>query len=819
MQFLKKHFLFVFYLIFSFGIALIAHRELLFNLFNYGRHWDWTFFSFIPMYERYIHNFYYVINNNGAGTYGAIGFSDYLVKLIIIIIGTLLPSAPVPLINKTFVFVVLPVIASIGVWSLTQSIARRSDQVTTHERLLAFFGNLFYTFSLPFMYELHGGALNRMVSIALLPYVFALLFRSITTARSYPYLIAIALISTLLDVTNIFYISVCVLLFIMIAERPLFKKIYEFTVYGVSLALVNAYWLYAIVISKTINPVELSAQRKTPIDVLQNYSVPFKQLILATSTPHNLIEIAYQHYWIRYLPSIMVYLITLYAVWYVAKHKQRTAPKLTLVAIATYIITTVITSGTYSIGNIYFGLYQIPFLGFIQNSVRFTTNSILSLYILFIVLLTQSRLSAHTYLQVIIGCCSLLWVGFLVVNPGLVRQTYEQSIRHTLPGTRPVNNEIGSLYHPDSELLERLEHDYYLGNILPVPSAISPYFEHNVYPTTSQGSHTEVEFDKNMIQTSGGSSIYETYFRSLIKQKRYIELLQRFSVQYIWQTGNSIYTEPEHDFDHLNNTMLAALLKKLGINNRTVASRRSQTQLITIPLQFLLPIITIQNGIDTTSVHLEMRKVNETKYIGIIHNAPSEFTLVLTRLFYPGWKLEFFDAPQSAVIPKSLLTAYRVIPHSEQTQATKEELEVLIKKGFITSIGDGKVQWLHYHTYDNGIQRTIRSMPVMVGYISKSIHGTIQNENLPDFTTTSLHNKHTPATDHARINGYMNGWNVHRSDVCSQVRCRKSGTQLAFALSFEPQEAYQVMVLFSAGSMVALLTLVIILFRRASHEN
>ena len=133
MRLIIKHLWFACYLLCSIVLSFVAHRELLFNSLNYGRHWDWTFFSYISMYVRYIQTFFYVINNNAVGSYGAIGFSDFLLKSMIVFIGKSLPSVSLTLINKATVFVGLPLLASVGMWILTKNIFRKTqiDQFTT----------------------------------------------------------------------------------------------------------------------------------------------------------------------------------------------------------------------------------------------------------------------------------------------------------------------------------------------------------------------------------------------------------------------------------------------------------------------------------------------------------------------------------------------------------------------------------------------------------------------------------------------------------------------------------------------------------------
>ena len=678
---------------------------------------------------------------------------------------------------------------------------------------------MYYTFSLPFIYELHGGALNRMVSVALLPYVFALLVSSHMSKNTTSHVIAISLMSMFLDVANIFYISACVLIVIALDTKSIPEKMKNVVVYSLSLLAVNSYWLYSIIISRTINPVELSLLRKTTVEVLRNYSVPFKQLLLSTSTPHNLIEIAYHDYWIRYIPSIIVYFVLVWAVWVISQRKPQRSARFGLIAIGIYVFTTIIVSGTYSIGNIYYALYQIPFLGFIQNSVRFTTNSILAHYILLTSLLTISGLASRKSVMILFGVCSTMWIGFLAMNPGVIGLTYEHSIEHTPPNIRRVNNEIGSLYEQETELITQLEHDRLLGNILPIPSSISPYFENNHYPITSQGSDTEVKFEKAIIQTTGGGSFYDAHFRTLLKEKKYRTLIEHYAVEYLWLTGNSVFAEKEHYYDHLSKSMVGDLKKQLLVPATASVQLNTHQSLVRIPQSYRTPIVAATNEKDMTDLHIEFRKINEAKYVGVIHNAPDAFTISLKKLYYPGWKLYFVDALHPVPIQPDLLRRYNVLPHNEDTQVSMNELKKLIQNKHVTTIGTGGPRVLQYHTFRAGREFLSKSVPYEIDFISQPLRGVVQNENLMDFSAISKHTVPVPEELHRRIYTYANAWTMHKKDICTVVYCGQTNSELYFVISFLPQVEYQYAVIFSGISCLSLLLVVIYLNRKNRYES
>jgi len=207
-MFKRNTFFFIGYLFLTIGLSALLHRDVLFNSFNFGRHWDWSFFSFIEMYQNYVQSFFYVIGNDALGTYGSITINDFVVKASIILLQSIFSFISIPILNKIVVFVLFPVVTSWGIWSLVKAV----DEYTQinnrlHLFLIAVFANLLYTFSLPVIYDLHGGALNRQVSTVVLPFFFAYIYRYLKEERSYKYLIFSGALSIFLDIANMFYVS------------------------------------------------------------------------------------------------------------------------------------------------------------------------------------------------------------------------------------------------------------------------------------------------------------------------------------------------------------------------------------------------------------------------------------------------------------------------------------------------------------------------------------------------------------------------------------------------------------------------------------
>lgn len=818
MLFLRRNYLFITYLIFSLVVSILAHREVLFNPFNFGRHWDWSFFSYLPMYEKYIQNFFYVINNNANGTYGAIGFSDFIVKLGLIGLARLLPDISLAIINKVTVFILFPLVSSAGIWKLTSLVFRKENEsnITLTKLGIALFANSIYTFSLPYIYELHGGALNRMVSISIMPFIFATLYVLFKTRNPTPYLLIVSLLTLLLDVTNIFYVSLCVGLLIILKKSTLVEKLNRFVVFTISLLFINAYWLFALFIGQTIDILEISTQRRLPIDVLRNYSTPFKQLLLSTSTPHNLIETTFGDNWVIYIPSILLFTILFYCLKKISLRLNPPLLNLTFFAVFIYITTTLLASGTYSLGNLYLALYQLPFLGFIQNSVRFSTNVLLSLYFLVAIFISQTMDLKNKFLLFLFYGGTVLWIVFLVMNPGFIRMTYDKSSSNTPQNVRVVNNEIGALYEPDNSLMSVLENNKFLGNLLPIPSTISPYFEDNYYPRTSQGSDTEIEYEKPILQTYGIGTKYEEQLRKIHKKKDFRQLLEDYSVEYVWDTRNSVYTEKDHQYDHFTHKSLTAMLRSspdLLLNDHPGIP----TLYSTSP-QYLKPIIRISSQKEIPETYLEIKKINETKYLGVIHNPPEFFSIELAKYYYPGWKLRFYSQPKFTNSSASLISTYKILPNNERTQATTLELRSMYDKKLVSTLGDGTQKILQYHTFENGVQRLSRAVPFKIGYISRPIRNTIQNENLSEKLWNDTTRIDAPDSSHTFTRSYTNTWKINREDIAYRTNYSLNDTRMYFTIEFDPQRTYEKALLFSIVFLIITSIVIFINIRKIRNE-
>ncbi len=818
----KIIFFFTLYFLLTIGLSTLIHRDVLFNSFNFGRHWDWTFFSFIEMYQNYVRSFFYVIGNDALGTYGSISAGDFIVKGSIILLHYAFGFIPLAILNKIVVFVLFPVISSLGIWHLVRTIGRYIPVKNEfYFFIITLFTNLLYTFSLPVIYDLHGGALNRQISTVALPFFFAYIYRYLKEERSSKYLVWCAALSIFLDISNIFYISVIIAMVVLLKSSSLYAKMKDFSAYAVALFFVSAYWLQSIFLSQAINPAQILSERRLNIDVLKSYSVPFKQLLFLTSSPHNLIETVFKNNVLIYLPALIAIIIILWQIRILSKQAQKNNYVEMVVALCIYIFTSILVSGTYSVGNIYLLLYSFPFLGFIQNSVRFAPNLSLALIFCLLIVLLQNSYYKNRRLLGIISVTMVLWLSFLVINGNLIEKTYTETTKQSSQRPFVLNNEIGSLYKSDPSLLERLEGDKFIGTIVPIPSLTSPIFVNNVYPRTSQGSDTEVEYGKGLLQTSGNTAPAEKYIRSQLTLPSPSMPLQTMNIQYVWINENYMYEDKINLKNHFSNKWLTTILN--GRDTPLEKDKRLST-LYKVKNEHLTPVIFADTAEKTKAdrpeknMVVEYKKINDTKYLLVVHNPMPVFNLVLNKQFYPGWKASVVQSDQAAEsFPQVDTGTYKVLKPNESTQATVSELKDFIDRGYISSLGDRSEKIMQFHTYKNGLRILSGENRFTIDFVSKMFKNSIQNDNLVE-SDLSTERVQIPDANHAIFNTYANSWTIDMTKLCTAQPClNQNDHSLTILLEFKSQTTYQYALFISGVSILVCFLIYLDVFKKR-HE-
>ncbi|MBF0554271.1 MAG: hypothetical protein HQK96_06870 [Nitrospirae bacterium] len=131
--------------------------------------------------------------------------------------------------------------------------------------------------------------------------------------------------------------------------------------------------------------------------------------------------------------------------------------------------------------------------------------------------------------------------------------------------------------------------------------------------------------------------------------------------------------------------------------------------------------------------YIEFRKINPTKYRIRVHRAKNSFPIIFSESFSDGWRAEivpFKRNLQSCALDN--LLNYKILEGNDEDQATADHLRSFVDKGLVTYIGDGiPKKREHYRYLSNGRKELTHVEQYTIDFISKDIHGTIQNDNLP----------------------------------------------------------------------------------------
>ena len=151
----------------------------------------------------------------------------------------------------------------------------------------------------------------------------------------------------------------------------------------------------------------------------------------------------------------------------------------------------------------------------------------------------------------------------------------------------------------------------------------------------------------------------------------------------------------------------------------------------------------------------------------------------------------------------SMLSQYNILDGNTEDQATTVELRTFINKGWITTLGDGKVKEIKHQKWEGDREKLDYVEKYNIDFVSKNFQDTIQNDNLPagniyeTWLATKIHRPQTtdnrqPSTDktqwyenvfnfaqnkkvmqipdenHVIVNGYANSWNINPKNICEE---------------------------------------------------
>ena len=207
---------------------------------------------------------------------------------------------------------------------------------------------------------------------------------------------------------------------------------------------------------------------------------------------------------------------------------------------------------------------------------------------------------------------------------------------------------------------------------------------------------------------------------------------------------------------------------------------------------------------------IEFRKIAPTKYRLRIHRAPAVYPLVFAESFNPGWKVYPGNGIKSWEVPgpQAVLRQYRVLDGNASSQADSTELSAYLSKGFVTALGDLNEKHLPHRKWENDREKLDYIEHYFIGFVSKYLNGTIQNNNLPSGPVRETWGiKALPEENHYKVNFYANAWIIKAGELCAgdpdACKINSDGTyDYELVVEFLPQKYFIV------GLVVSLATLI-----------
>jgi hypothetical protein len=764
------------------ALSLFIHSSIIFNGYNYGRHWDWSFYSTPSQYEHYVRRFFSSINENSLGYYDVLstGLSEFFVKSGILILYKILTQIGVPItipvLNKLTVFVFFSFISSIGIWFLTKNIYKANKKLFY---FIVSYLNLIFSFSLVVLFDLHGGALNRQISTILFPWFFLFVYEYITRESQKQRLLALlkcVVVVAFFDVSNIFFAGVVFFCAIAITKQTLWKKCQLGLIFAFGVLLVNFYWLHSFFIPSTNTLNVVLSERRFDFQALAGYSSTFLQTLTFTNTPQNLIQKTFAQNLVIYIPFLTLFFLTL-----LNFLRAKKINALIFFSFFIFLFSTILVGGVYGFASVYEFMYQLPFFGFIRGAVRFAPNA--SLVIVFIFLCSleytdKTKLNGLQYIVMGLGFAS--WFLFL----GSHRNLFEIITKQVT--NDDVNNSTGALYTYDPTIENFINNDDSTYYVLHQPSWLSPIFTQNVFPKTSQGSITENNFRTGILYTfiftQNGNSVIQSFSRS----KDLNGLYSIANIKYVWENSETKAYKP--------------------IERAAFVGRRNynKSQIKEVPKGAFLPRIYIPTQVNTTNIPLAyaytaLEDITATHSAAVLfeqqneHNIQDfEFNKVLDNR--PVVEFKKFNANEYRVKVSQAQSSFPLVLSSSYHR-----------------------EWVAKITEPSPTTRIFEP--------SEWIANSVENNSLPNIKWSDRFSQlnEVPTDHHVLLNGYANGWIVNPSKLCKvSAKCQETenGYDFDLLIVFRPQYFFVFSLAISITTLIVLISyLTFVQFKSHLHDK
>lgn len=204
---------------------------------------------------------------------------------------------------------------------------------------------------------------------------------------------------------------------------------------------------------------------------------------------------------------------------------------------------------------------------------------------------------------------------------------------------------------------------------------------------------------------------------------------------------------------------------------------------------------------------LEYKMIDPTKYRVRVHGASAIFPLVFSESFHNGWQA-YLTKTDNPRLKLQNLDEYRVFDGNDEGQASKGDLFNLIRNGEVSTLGDGEEKTIISNKWRDRKEKVDDVKRYKIGYVSKNIQGSVQNDNLSDgnfFETWSK--KPLEKKYHLMVNGYANSWMIDSAALCgdNDLCSKKPDGSYDFELVIEfwPQKLFYVGLLISISTILA----------------
>ena len=784
-----------------FLFSCLVLRSLIFSSYEgIGHNWDWGFPAMQPMFER--------INELSEYSWNGFGLGKELNLQAHFAVNEIISWSGAILGTKWAVVLLIFSTLTISFFSFKPLL----DFLSGRKSDLHYLPSVLYAFS-PFLFnEIIGGSWYMWVSYAFAPVLFLNLIRYVHFRRLKHltgYLLAtVFVLISLQNFVVIESIAAVFLLFNMILNRDHLENV-KGLVAGylwahLILFLASLYWIVPFIYSlKTfylmVTSVSFTGGFEGIRDITQGVLEIFS---LAGYLDRNM----YYHAipdgaLLLFNISVAAFWVMLSATFFLKRQEEKQKKNVLLWFSILILLILVIKGGNAPFGSLTMFIFQhFPLMSLYRSpqhlmfAAAFLVPILMALTIHSFIRSGFSKKTVIVLFLLIIG----FWTSAWWLNGDLGREI--------LSAKKKDHIDLYTIAPTLRKIYEYNENSFLAHRILFLPTAFSPDYLPNEYQRKAQGGQPEYSYLKNPTFSAEFNALagliddklcYNEEFDLLkylsITNTRYVSLREdiyphhsKCGIFKVWDADhtrklieNTAGLAPVNGLEGLYLVGDEYFLQRFFVPKKVVVSDREVENIPDIVSTDDYEVGTAlflksQNKertdvLDTASIArisgrdkdptLEFKKISPVKYRMRIHGAKGVFPLVFNESFHEGWKL--YPGESDSVLFSASAAGrignYHVIDGNVENQASQDELERYIRRGWVTGFGETN----------------------NISFVSKDFRGAIQNNNLPDgdfwenwFRKGSLNG----VSGHLVVNGYANAWIIDPEEACSAraAFCKKN---------------------------------------------